>query len=369
MIEDGYLSEVSLHLAGAEPSAGEAGLPLTADGHVRIGPVGAVPIVLTELGLEPEMVFSRAGVPPGTFENPENRLAFDTLGRLLSECADLTNCAHFGLLVGEKFDLNGLGAIGGLMRASATVGDALSGLLSHLYLHDRGAAPILLNMDATSVILGYSIFRPGLPGALHVYDAAIAIGHRALMAICGPTWKPLRVQFSHVQPANTRPYSKCFGPSLRFDAEVSGIVFAASWLNHPIDSADPLLRTQLAAAMRQQRVRSRITFASEVRSVLHQMVLSGKSSAVDVADFFAIHERTLRKRLAAEKTSLHALVSQTRYTLAQQLLANTQLPISEIAAALHYADLPVFSRAFRKWAHVGPKAWRDRLYAKEASAR
>jgi AraC-like DNA-binding protein len=296
------------------------------------------------------------------FKNPESRISFEALGSLLSECASLTNCSHFGLLVGKHFELNGLGAIGYLMRNSATIGEALRALLLHLHLHDRGAAPLLLNLDASTVVLGYSIYRPRVPGVSQLYGVAIAIGYRALVDLCGPTWKPLRVQFSHVRPDDLRPYRQFFGANLRFDAEVSGIVFASSWLDHTIQGADPALRMLIAQAIKQERAKNgTITFADEVRGALHQMVLNGISSAEDLAGLFGIHERTLRKRLAAEQTSLQQLVSQTRFTLAQQLLANTQLPLSEIAAALHYADSAVFSRAFRKWAQMSPSEWRARL--------
>jgi AraC-like DNA-binding protein len=90
------------------------------------------------------------------------------------------------------------------------------------------------------------------------------------------------------------------------------------------------------------------------------MVLGGTSSAENVALLFGMHERTLRKRLTAEGTRLQQLVSQTRFELAKQLLENTQLPLSEIASALHYADAAVFSRAFRGWSKTSPREWRAR---------
>ena len=103
-----------------------------------------------------------------------------------------------------------------------------------------------------------------------------------------------------------------------------------------------------------------MSFADVVRGALHQMLLSGTSSAENVALLFGMHERTLRKRLTAEGTSLQRLVSQTRFELAKQLLENTDLPLSEIASALHFADAAVFSRAFRTWAKTNPREWRIR---------
>ena len=119
-------------------------LSAAAADEVRIGPVAAIPAVLKRLGVAPSLPFVRAGVPLSTFRNPENRIAFEALGRLFSECSTLTGCGHFGLLVGECFELNGLGAIGYLMRNSPTVGEALRALLLRLYLHDRGAARVAL---------------------------------------------------------------------------------------------------------------------------------------------------------------------------------------------------------------------------------
>jgi AraC-like DNA-binding protein len=340
--------------------------PAAAAGEVRIGPVAAIPDVLRKLGVTPSLPFVRAGVPLATFRNPENRIAFDALGRLFSECSALTGCGHFGLLVGEGFQLDGLDAIGYLMRNSPTVGEALRALLLHLYLHDRGAVPILINLEASHVLLGYSIYRHGTPGAAHLYDVAIAIGYRALKEICGAPWKPLRVQFSHAQPKDSRPYRRLFGPQVRFDAEVSGIAFEASWLDHAIAGADPNLRELVMQAIQQTQANSTMSFADAVRGALHQMVLSGTSSAGNVAFLFGMHERTLRKRLTAERTSLQQLVSQTRFELAKQLLVNTELPLSEIASALRYADAAVFSRAFRSWSKTSPREWRIRNDRRDA---
>jgi AraC-like DNA-binding protein len=349
-----------------DPPAGKAKAapprrpPAADDGEVRIGPVAAVPEVLREFGVPPNGPFARAGVPLQAFRNPDTRIAFEALGRLLDESATATGCEHFGLRVGEHFELDGLGAIGYLMRNSATVGDALRALLLHLYLHDRGAVPILINLDASYLLLGYSIYRHGTPGTPQLYDVAIAIGYRVLKAICGPQWKAAHVQFSHGRPRDPRPFRRLFGPQVRFDAEVSGIAFAASWLDQTIPGADPQLRALVLQAIERARASSTMRFADLVRAALHQMVLGGTASARNVALLFGIHERTLRKRLTAEGTGLQPLIDQTRFELAKQLLENTELPLAEIASALHFADAAVFSRAFRAWAKTSPREWRAR---------
>ena len=330
----------------------------TAPGDVRIGPVAALPHVLSDLGVAPRRAFARAAVKLAAFRNPESRISFEALGRLFAASEALTGRHHIGLLVGERFVLKDLGAIGYLMRNSRTVGDALRALLLNLHLHDRGAVPVLIKLDSSSVLLGYSIYRHGMPATAQMYDAAIAIGFRILRELCGPAWKPLAVQLSHQCPDNARPYRRLFGPNVQFDAEISGIAFASSWLDKTVADADPALHELISRALTQALANGPITFSEQVQGVLHQMLLSGTSSAGEVAHLFGIHERTLRKRLRAERTTLHQLISQTRFELARQLLMNTRLSASEIAETLRYADLSTFSRAFKVWAKVSPQQYR-----------
>ena len=69
-------------------------------------------------------------------------------------------------------------------------------------------------------------------------------------------------------------------------------------------------------------------------------------------------ERTLRRRLADEGSTLQALVAEARLVVARQLLESTHMPVGEIAASLHYGDITAFTRAFRGWTGMPPSAWR-----------
>ena len=328
-------------------------------GDLRVGPILALPAVLAELGVSPSRAFAEAQVDPGLFADPEARIPIKPLGRLVDTCVALTRCDHFGLLVGERFSLQGFGQLGSLMRHSATVGDAIRGLVLHLHLSDRGAAPVLLAPDPSCVALGYSIYRHGTPATAQIHDAAIAIAYRILRELCGPAWQPMRVQLSHGRPAaGIAPYRRLFGANLTFDAEVSAILFASSWLLQPIAGADPRTHGALNRAIRETTANFPMGFAEQVRGVLHQMIRGGDASAAAVARLFGIHERTLRRRLAHEGQHLQQLIDEERFEIAKQLLDHTSLPVAEIAAALQYADPNAFSRAFRGWAMLSPTQWR-----------
>ncbi len=327
-------------------------------GDARIGPIMSLPSVLEEFGASLQKALATAGLSPQIFADANNRIPFHQFGRLLESCVELTGCEHIGLMVGERFDLAGFGPIGDLMSNSASVGDALRSLLQHLHLHDRGAAPIMLPLGDNCTLLGYSIYRHGTPATAQIYDVAISIAYRILSQLCGAKWAPLQVQFSHKPPSDTRPYRKLFKSQVSFDADISGIVFDSSWMQLSIPGADPTLHAVLLKAINDADAKSFLRFQDRVSCVLRQMLLSGNFSGPAIAELFGVHERTLRRYLNNEDTSLQKLLNQTRFELAKELLANTALPVADIATVLGYDDPNAFSRAFRNWANLSPSQWR-----------
>ena len=334
--------------------------PPTAHGDVRVGPLLAIPALLREYGIDPSLVLAQIGLDACIFEDPDNRISFDALGRLLETCVKRTGCRHFGLLVGRRFELHALGVLGQLMRNSPTLRDALRLASLHLELHDRGAISLGLDLGGGESVLGYSLFVAKTPAAEQILDGAIAMQYLLLRELCGPSWKALRVQFSHRRPSDIAPFRKCFRARLEFDAPISGIVFLSKWLNHAIDGANPDSFAVISRAIESDQSHRMMPFAMQVRRALQAMILTGSTSSVDLARLFNVSERTLRRRLAEEGLAVRDLVGETRRNLANQLLRDSDLPVSEIAEVLSYSDATVFARAFRGWSKMSPREWRAR---------
>ena len=104
-------------------------------------------------------------------------------------------------------------------------------------------------------------------------------------------------------------------------------------------------------------------FAPRTQHALRHALQRGTPSMAAVAAELAIHPRTLRRRLAEEQTSFEALCDALRYAAAREYLELTDLPMSEISAALAYASPGVFAEAFRRWSGLSPTAWRRQNHA------
>src|SRR2546423_8964960 len=125
----------------------------------RVGAFTALPALIRELGADPAATIASAGLTPQALDDPDAKIPYGAMGRLLSEAAERTHCAHLGLLAGRMWHLRDLGLVGELTRHSATVGEALRTLTVYQHLNSTGGLPFLLKHGDT-VELGYAIYYP-----------------------------------------------------------------------------------------------------------------------------------------------------------------------------------------------------------------
>ena len=324
----------------------------------RVGPVSAIPSLLAERGLDPTLVLAEVGLAPGFFDHPENRMSYEAMGRLLETCVMRTNCLHFGLLIGQRFIMDSMGVLGSLLRNCPTLRDALRMATTHLELQDRGALSIALDVGNSQSALAYSVFAGNMPAAVQILDGAIAIHYQILRQLCGPSWKPAFVQFSHRRQEKIAPFRNFFGPNVEFDAQISAIVFDSRWLDRPVAGADPASYSAILKAVESIESGQARPFVEQVRRAIHAMMFTNSASSVNLARLFDLNERTLERRLEQEGVTVRELVGEVRSELSQHLLRDTDLPVTEISSLLCYSDATVFARAFRGWSALSPTEWR-----------
>jgi AraC-like DNA-binding protein len=321
-----------------------------------VGALTAVPGLVRELGADPGAIIAAAGLDPRLLDSPSNRIAYESIVRLLDEATERTRCPHFPLLAGAAWHLSDLGQVGELIRHSPTLGLGLDEFVVHQHLNSAGAVVFLLQREGF-VDFGYAI-HVSLPGrAAATYSMALAAFASCLRDICGESWKPSEVLLPHAAPPDVAFHRRYFGAPLRFNAPFCALRFPAACLALPIEGADPQrLRTARAQAL----AAGRATIEQAASRALRTLLLHGKGSGDEVAQALAMHRRTLNRRLSAAGTTFQRVLDRVRFAVAKQLLGDTDLAIQDIAAALGYSDYVSFTRAFRRWAATSPGAWRKR---------
>ncbi len=104
--------------------------------------------------------------------------------------------------------------------------------------------------------------------------------------------------------------------------------------------------------------------AALLRHCMKPLLMQGEFTLDAIAKRVEIHPRMLNRRLFDEGTSFIAIRDEARFRLAQELLALTDLPIGDVAAALSFSSHGNFVRAFRRWGGITPSEWRSRAFQK-----
>ena len=344
---------------GATHPQGHSSPSVAEHGIVRVATLlGAVPL-LRARGIDPTHVLSELGLAASTLDDADNRIHYRAAGQFLQRCAELTACAHFGLLVGQQASVKSLGALGQLVLRAPTVRSALCSLLLHLHLQTRGGVPTH-RVEGARATFGYAIYQRDMPGVAQGYDLVMTFQFNILRDLCGLHWLPSEVSFPHAEPADVRPYRQLFRAPLRFNAARSEIVFDRAWLDRALPDHDADIHRVLQRDLATQLMLAPDDWAEQVRRTLPALIPSGRGSEAEVAELLSTSPRTLRRLLAAQGTSFRALVEDVRYEIARQLLADTSMSTTGIADTLAYGDTSAFTRAFRRWRNMPPGAWRAR---------
>ena len=340
---------------------------VTATEH-RSGLMGTckeLPAVLQDLGFEPESVISQIGIDPRLLGDIDNSLPAESVGWMLDACVERTGCRHVGLLMGARARTSCFGVVGLLMHHLPTVSDAVRCLIKHEHLYYPDVISTLEVREGIAMLC-VRASPADAKGSIQIVDGALASGFRIMQSLCGSGWVPNEVLLSHPSANDEAAYHRVFQVPVRFDQEESSLVFEARWLNQPVEGADPGFRRILELQVGELEHMHEDGFSSRLRRSLRTLLLQRGCSAGRMAQLFAMHQRTMSRRLKAEGHSFQHLVDEVRYDIARHHLANANMPLNEVAVALGYSEASAFTRAFKRWSGLNPKAWRD---AKRADLR
>lgn len=336
------------------------GMARIGDGMLRSAPLMHVPALLGAMGVKPGRLLRAAGLARDALSRPENIIPVSKAVHLMAVCGARTGKPHFGLLAGQRVQLEQYGLVGLRMMHAPSVGTAWRGLVLTLQLNGRANVPALAVRDRVAVLS----FTPyGGDGAHHIMDFTLAAACTAMRTLCGTRWAPTEAHLAHRTPADARPYGQFFKAPVQFGAPKTALLFPATWLDRRVVGADAAIRKTIEQAIADMLQQQDLELTAKVRRALFAQITQDDVSIDAVARLLGLHKRTLNRRLAEQGTSFAKLLGEVRFEIARQLLSETDLPFVDIAATLNYTDASAFSRAFRSWAGTSASTWRKKIHA------
>jgi len=317
--------------------------------------VGAV----ARAGVERSSLLAEAGLAALPLDDAETRIPLEQYRKLVRTAYGLSRDAAFGLHMGERLSMGSFDVLGHLVEHGASLRDAI--LLVLRYSCIVTSAP-RLQLVERGEIARFLVDLPeeNTPESRMTAEFSMVAFLRVLRSFIGEGVLPRRVLFTHPRPAHGAEYTRLFGGREQFSCEKTGMEFQRAWLDRstPLPTSElrdyMLTRAEflLAKADQDTTMRQRVERWLESQSDL------SRPSLERVARDLRTSTRSLRRRLSEERVQFSALVDAARAAHARRMLLTDRRTIQDTAYALGFRTPSAFSRAFKRWTGLTPKAYR-----------
>jgi AraC-like DNA-binding protein len=325
--------------------------------------VKGVAAMFASQALDVPRLFRTVGIDMSLLDKPDARFRADKVTELWELAVTWSGNPALGLdreLASRHVDFD---VVGYAMLSSPDLRTGLENFARYLGLISD-AATFELQPDAGGawLVLGH------MGNTLRVPRQRQEYGLLALLMLC--RWltrleiRPLAAEFIFPDPVDLQPYRMAFECPLRFGQAATRLLLARADLAAPIPSRNPSMYALHERVMEERLAGlGNATTSYRVSQEITRRLHRGEPRREDVASCLALTDRTLQRRLHAEKTSFQELLDDARRELARKYLADEHYCLAQVADLLGFVDQSNFFRACKRWFGLPPGQYRQRLAA------
>ena len=364
--------------AATLPSPRPTGLPADApcpippapDARVAMAYVQTAVAAAQAMGVTAAALCADLGWPADTLDATRDSLAVTDYIALLGAGERLAGDPVFGLHVGLQARLSTYPFYGLVVCACTTLRAAFDQTRRYEGLaHDLGRS----RLDERGGVATYYWDTPWLAQctpaeARHLCDSVLAgiLTFVSWLAHARLPVHEIALPYPEPAPAIRAAHAQVFGPAIVYGVPVAYGRFDAALLDRPVPNADgSMLKVlqrhadELLAARLRETAEPRIV--TDVRREVAAQLASDRARVDDVAAALSLSTRTLQRKLADAGTNFQAVHDAARQALAEELLRDSRLNLTDVAFMLGYREQSSFNRACREWFGNTPARTRERL--------
>lgn len=313
-----------------------------------------------EYGIDPAPIFAGAGVVMGPRESAQARIPLSAISNLWQLARDATGDEAIGLKTGFFAKPTHFYAFGYSWLASATLLGGMQRLVRYHKLLSTASVEIRLTETEDSYALSAEFPEESLSPPKEGIDC----GMTALLTLCDIVAEkrisPIRVQLTCPATVHPEAYREALRGPVEFDASTGALHFDKATLEEPLPGGTPdIAKATDKIAEQYIEMLDPNKVASQVRRLLVSLLPSGKTDQNIVASRLNRSASTLQRQLHAEGLSYRNVLESTRRSLAEEYLHEHKHSHAQIAYLLGFSDQSNFSRAFKRWTKVSPRAFQD----------
>ena len=316
-------------------------------------------ILLKDLGIVPQNVLRRAGLPIDLLNQDSGRISIPDYFRLVEALGVEGDAPDFPIRVATAASPE---AFHPLMFAALCSPD-FAMAVQRMAQYKRLVMPMDFdfNESDTSLEISWAWEDPTLePPPLLVGMELVSKVHMARLGTREEI-RPVRV-CSPVPLDERTPFAEYFGVAPCVGRRAS-LTFTAEDARRPFMTCSDAMWEVFEPSLRRDLSKLEVLtpLSERVRTVLYESLPSGESDLSAVARRLGMSGRTLQRQLKEDGIIYRDVLDGTRRELAEHYLGHTGLSYGEIAFLVGFDETSSFFRAFRKWTGSTPESTRQRL--------
>lgn len=306
-----------------------------------------------------EDIISRHGFSRRILTDPDMQVPNAEYVRFLEACARHTAQPLFGAMLGENLSFSDLGTFGNYVTSASTIAIALDRLSRTIKYHETGSKVALVRRGSVTKV-SYLPPTPRAVGSWHQSEGALAMLIKLIRAYEGADWNPDQIRLHSAVGERKKKLQAFFGVPV----ESRKIGFEVSCTFTPLREArrhDRRTEPELTCRDLREMVKSKPPepFDMVFKLLLRQWIKDDVFELDRVSELTGIGARTIQRRLKGAGKSFADVLRDVKLELANELLAKTDLGLSDIAKRLGYSSTPQFVRAFKDWTGATPGSVRS----------
>ncbi len=318
--------------------------------------------LVVELGDDPNPILLEAGVNPELSRTLGFALRYRNFVQLLALTADHLGVPDFGLRLADR-QRGGrvIGPVGVVMKNSKTVGQALGYCAKHIHAYSVATRVRFRPNRAEHILfLGFEILLDSIADTRQVVEHALQLANLNIADITRGEARARRVHFRHEPAAPLATYRAHFGCEVLFGQAMDGLVLTEADLLCEIADPDEQVYEMATSFIDQHFPMATPPLHARVRGLISKYLGSEDCTSDHVAAELGMHPRTVQRHLRHEHTSFEEIKDEVRRDAALRYLQCFEMPLTQVAEKLGYAEASVLSRSCHRWFEASPVQIRRR---------
>lgn len=266
---------------------------------------------------------------------------------------------HLGARIGKEFHYSAYGAYAHYVLSAPDLASALDRGRRALLVTHPGSEIVQRTTD-THLVVGRSSGGLSVTGHQHLDEAALFIIGHVARHFLGSHWKPDWVEIPEGHGNDVTVLEELLGSTVRVGATMPSIAIRLADLA-AVNPAppNPEKTTSLNELAKLMGVAPSQTMQDAVVQVLSITLATHVTHENAVAKLLSIGVRSLQRALKEEGTTFRKIRAQVVSQRASRLLADTDMPLDEIALTMGFSEPRSFRRAFKSETGLTPSTFRE----------